>query len=279
MVWEKRIRKTLYTLDIDNYQPAIKALTFPLMQAYAQKIGADFFPITERKFPGWPIVYEKLQIYQLGRGSEGLPAPDWNIFFDADALISPEMFDITCHLDKSTVCFAAKDMAGIRWKYDQYFRRDARHIGTCGWFACASDWCLDLWHPLEDMTLQEALGNIAPTMFERKCGMFGEEHFVDDYTLSRNIARYGLRHTTAIDVCGNLGIRGPQGQPANPFFFHLYGISEEEKLNRMLNHLSRPRLVDGKPVPLSKGWCIMSADEVRDFRKKWGLRAAEPDPC
>ena len=97
--WSRPVKKTIYTLNIGDYAPEICALTYPLIQAYARKIGADFHVIRERKFPEWPIVYEKLQIYELGRKHGN----DWNIFVDSDTLINPEMFDVTEHLHKDTV--------------------------------------------------------------------------------------------------------------------------------------------------------------------------------
>lgn len=298
--WEKTVRKVLFTLDIGNYQPAIKALTFPLMKAYAAKIGAEFYPITERKFPGWPIVYEKLQIFELGRGRLGVPhphrarqigthpepvfveAPDWNIFFDADALISPEMFDVTVNCPPYTVLFNGKDMSQIRFRPDQYFRRDGRFIGACNWFACAPSMCLDLWRPLDDLTLEQAVKNITVTIQEHNSGMFNDNHLIDDYTLSRNIARFGLKHDTLIDICGRMGMRNQFGQGVNPFLWHQYSCSEKDKLDRMLALLSTPtnQPVDvggGRPM---QGWHLMSPQDVNDFRSRlfqnerghWDLR-------
>lgn len=274
IAWHKPTRKVIYTLDINNYQPAIKALTFPLMQRFADKIGAEFHPITERKFPDFPIVYEKLQIFELGKGprhpftakaNNSNQAPDWNIFLDADALVSPEMFDPTDHIGKDTVLFNGKDMSGIRWKADQYFRRDGRWIGACNWFACASDWCLDLWRPLDDLTLEEAVKNINVTIGEQNSGLFKDNHLIDDYTLSRNIARFGLKHDTLIDICGRMGWRNPQtGGGHSPYLFHLYAINESEKINRMLDVLAKP-LDQG-------GWALMTPQDVLQFRAQWGIK-------
>ena len=237
--WRKPIRKTIYTLQIDNYAPEICALTLPLMANYARKIGANFHIIKERHFPEWPIVYEKLQIFGLGR----LHANDWNLYFDADTLIHPDFFDVTEQMSKDTVAHNGKDMAGMRWHYDQYFRRDGRNLGSCNWFACASDWCLDLWHPLEDLTMQEAVANISPTVGEHNCGIVKAEHLIDDYTLSRNIARFGLKHTTLIEMCGRLGFLGPDGRPTNFFLFHLYTLTNEEKVAKMKEILKAWRLI------------------------------------
>ena len=239
------IKKTLYTLNIGDYAPEIRALTFPLLRGWADKIGADFHVIEERKFPDWPIVYEKLQIYELGQGN------DWNIFADADTLVHPEMFDVTEHIGKDTVCHNGSDMANIRWKYDGYFRRDGRNIGSCNWFTVASDWCLDLWRPLEDLTFQEALGNIRPTVGETTSGFCSKEHLIDDYTLSRNIARFGLKFQTVSDLCGKFGFRGPYGQPTTPFLYHKYTISNRQKVEEMLLILGTPL---GQQTQAGAGW-------------------------
>ena len=72
-------RKTLYTLCVNDYEPMIRELTYPLMMAYADKIGAVFEVITERKFPDWPIPVEKLQIGELA----AMNHDEWSIFFDS----------------------------------------------------------------------------------------------------------------------------------------------------------------------------------------------------
>jgi hypothetical protein len=61
------MKKTLFTLNVDSYAPAITELTYPLLKGYADKIGAGFHVIDERKSPGLPPVYEKAQIYDLCR--------------------------------------------------------------------------------------------------------------------------------------------------------------------------------------------------------------------
>lgn len=213
-----KIKKTLFTLAVDNFSPEIIELTFPLMKAYANKIGADFHVITERKHPDMPPVYEKLQIYDLGREMKN----DWNIFFDADALIHPETIDFTQIIHKDTVLHNGADMAMIRWKYDEYFLRNGRNIGSCNWFTIGSDWCLDLWKPL-DIPYKQALENIQPTVSERNNGITAE-HLIDDYTLSRNIAKYGLKFLTAREILDNIGLK-----EAN-FFWHQYTITPQEKV-------------------------------------------------
>jgi hypothetical protein len=195
------VRKTLWTLNIGNYAPDLCELTYPLLLAYAEKMGADFRIINERRFPEMPVVYEKLQIFYLGRGR------DWNVYVDSDAILFPDLFDVTERIGKDTVLHFTQDHGGNRWKYDDFFRRDGRHIGSCNWFAAASDWCIDLWHPLEDLSISDAVKNIRPVQKEIDAGI-EPSHLIDDYVLSRNIARFGLKFKTALEVQKETGDPG-----------------------------------------------------------------------
>lgn len=256
----KPVRKIVYTLNIGEYAPEICSLTYPLIDHWAKKIGAHFHVIKERKFPQWPIVYEKLQIHELAK-QHGV---DWAIYLDSDALVHPDFFDPTEHLSKDTVCHNGTDMANIRWKYDNYFRRDGRHIGSCNWCAIASDWCLDLWRPSDDLTPAEAEKNISPTMGERLCGLIPPSHLIDDYTLSRNIARFGLKCTTLIKICEKLGM--PHG---NFFLWHKYTIPNHQKINEMLQILSTR---ERQMIPeVGVGWQLMSSDDAKAFKDQWKL--------
>jgi hypothetical protein len=211
------MRKTLYTLNIDGYAPEITALTYPLLRRYAAKIGAEFCIIDRRRFPGWPPVYEKLQIRELSeqRGD------DWSIYIDSDALVHPDFFDITEHLTRDQVCHNGADMATVRWTYDEYFRRDGRHIGSCNWFTVASSWCRDLWTPL-DLTFEQAVARIHPIQTELQT-VITPEHLIDDYTLSRNIARYGLHFTTVAEILKRLNDSGN-------YLYHQYVLTADEKI-------------------------------------------------
>lgn len=220
-MFPRRLKKTIFTLNINNHAPDVTELTYPLIKKYASKIGADFHVINSRRYPEWPITYEKLQIYELGREMQN----DWNIYIDADALILPDFFDMTQFIPKDTVAHNGKDMANNRWVYDHYFWRDGRNIGICNWLAIASDWCLDLWHPLEDLTQEEALANIYPTINELNT-IITKEHLIDDYTLSRNIAKYGLKYTTIGEIVRGMG----QGEG---YLWHQYTCPKAEKAIKM----------------------------------------------
>jgi hypothetical protein len=276
---ENRIKKTIYTLCVDDYAPRIRQLTMPLMKNYAEKIGAEFVTITERKRPEWPVTIEKFQVAELAKER----GDDWSLFIDADTLISPEFFDPTVHMDKSQVAHNGRDFNGIRWQMDPYFMRDGRWHGSCTWFVIASDWTVeDLW-ALPTMTPDEVFGvrtsddkgwHIHPriniTIQEHNSGNCHREHLIDDYTLSRNIARYGLKFTTLIEICAKIGYQG------NPYLWHIYTATEEEKLRRMLNVLSLPKgtatphpHIPNQPEDI--GWGLMTQEMANKLREQWHI--------
>jgi len=225
------IKKTVFTLNVNGYAPQITELTYPLLRYWANKIGADFHIITERKFPDWPVTYEKLQIFELSQ----LMGNDWNIFIDSDAVIHPETIDWTLFLPGDTVSHNGSDMANIRWRSDKYFIRDGRHWGSCNWFTIASDLCTDIWRPLE-MTPEEAISNIFPTVNELNT-VITPEHLVDDYALSHNIARFGLKAKTLMQIQKEIGM-----EAAN-FHWHVYTETIDKKvelINKVLEDWKIP---------------------------------------
>ena len=151
---------------------------------------------------------------------------DWAIYIDSDALVHPDMYDVTEHLSMDTVLHNTNDIAGNRWRYDQYFRRDGRHIGSCNWFTMASRWCLDLWSPLHDITPEYAIEhNIFPTQAERN-SVVTAAHLIDDYILSRNIARFGFKFATFRGIQAELGDRGA-------YLWHEYLMTTETKVEQL----------------------------------------------
>lgn len=209
------MRKAVWTLNLENsYAPEITSITYPYIKAWADKIDAEFRLITERQYPGAPATYEKLQLFHLGEDY------DWNIYIDSDALIHPDLFDPTVHIHPDTVMQYGSDLVGTRFKIDKYFMRDGRFISSCNWFTMASKECLDLWHPLEDMSMEQALSNIKPQLKESPTCSDG--HLIDDYVLSRNISRYGLKYKTFLDLLKFL-----KGEAQ--FLFHSHLLTRAEK--------------------------------------------------
>lgn len=251
-----KIKKTIYTLNIDGYAPEITELTYPLLRAYATKIGAQFHIISDRRWPDMPPVYEKLQIYYLGQEQQN----DWNIYLDSDAIVHPDTLDFTTHLNKDVVMHHGRDIADNRWRLDGYFLRDGRHIGCCNWMTVASDWCLDLWHPLEDMSYEEALSHIYPIVNELKT-VITPSHLIDDYTLSRNVARYGLKFTTVLDLQRQLGDGGN-------YFWHQYTLTVEEKVKQISQVIRDWNLLDLLPEAVQQRVRLRTVDNSQNGQQE-----------
>jgi hypothetical protein len=192
------------------------------MEKYAKKIGAKFKILSDRKFPDMPPNYEKFQLYEESKRS----GDDWNIFFDADALINPDYFDMTNHIHKDTVAFNGKDQANVRFRYNEYNLRDGRHIGACTWLVVWSNWCTDLWYPIEGK-IEDALECIHPITSENTTGLIDPKHLLDDYLLTKNIARFGLKHVCLKDIYHYFGVDDWR------FLWHQYTIPQEQKATMM----------------------------------------------
>lgn len=224
-MWEKKAKKIIYILNIDNHNPEVTAITNPYIERYAEKIGASAIHIIkERKFENWPITYEKMQIFQLAQLYEA----DWNIYIDSDALINPNAPDFTVLLPEDMVAHHGNDFAPIRWKYDRYFKRDGRHIGSGNWFTLASHLCIDLWKPIDDLTPEEAISRIQPTTDEAGSGVINPSHLIDDFALSRNIAKYGLKFVALRKLLEQFGY-----ESGGNFFYHHYLYPPEVKVLEM----------------------------------------------
>ncbi len=242
--------KAIFLLNINDYAPKIREITYPLIRFYARKIGAEVVEITKRAFPDWPVVCEKMQIYELARKG----GFEWNIYFDSDTMVHPEMVDWTLYLPKDSVAQNGYDFSNIRHRYDQYFLRDGRNIGTCGWLTIASEWCLDLWHPCEDLTPAEVIDRCFLTIPEERSGVMNREHLADDYIMSRNVARYGLKYVRLMDVQQKMFPDGAE------FLWHAYTIPIDEKVQQMKETLDRWQ------IPLRDESCTPDAPYPEEVR-------------
>ncbi len=229
-------RKTLYTLNLGmTYAPEITAITYPLIKYWAWKMGAEFVIIDKPKRPNFVdergkhvAIIEKFQVWDMAEERHD----EWSIFLDSDALVHPNMFDITEFLAKSEVMHFGLDMANQRWRFNNYHRRDGRNIGSCTWFCVCSDWTRDLWNPeLIPETAVEVADNISITAEEAASGVKTRESLADDFLLSQNIARFGLKFKHWAMIMQQVGWP-PQG-PSPGYFWHQYLIREEQKVVEM----------------------------------------------
>lgn len=172
----------IHMVVVNNYFPELVEITHKTVEVYAKKINAKFNMITSRKFPDWPVLTEKLQVYDYDNY-------DWNILVDADILIHPDTYDPLIKFDPRVVGNKDEYLASNQLRLDKYFIRDGRNLGLSGCLLCTSRLTHDLWEFPTDLTKEEVLDNITQ---ERKC--------VDEYVVSRNLAKYGLRHKELFPV-------------------------------------------------------------------------------
>ena len=185
------MRKLIHVVNINNFFPELFALTSPTIRSYAERNGYMINMITERKFPDYPINYEKMQVYEDGKDAEV------NILCDADMLIHPEFPDVTTFLQRNSIAF--NDNYNISWKYHvdriRYFMRDGRDVGIATNFVVSSDWTHDVWEPLS--LSQKDIEDLAKKENTDAGGADGRGwgHYADEFALSYNMAKYGLKYT------------------------------------------------------------------------------------
>ena len=185
------MRKLIHVVNINDFFPELFALTYPTIRSYAERNGYMINMITERKFPDYPINYEKMQVYEDGKDAEV------NILCDADMLIHPEFPDVTTFLQRNSIAF--NDNYNISWKYHvdriRYFMRDGRDVGIATNFVVSSDWTHDVWEPLS--LSQKDIEDLAKKENTDAGGADGRGwgHYADEFALSYNMAKYGLKYT------------------------------------------------------------------------------------
>lgn len=233
----------VFCLYVNDYAPDILKITKPFLKAWCKKIGADLHYITERKYPNKPYNYEKFQIYELGKEY------DYQIFVDADAIIPLEMFNPCNFIKDNEMLFNAVDPANSRFKFDKYFLRDGRNIGAGTWFVVTTKQTIDAWKPLElqnnELTLKECENNITPITVEKNLGITST-HLLDDYIVSRNIAKYGLIvRTLRNDIYTKLKV--------NPILQHLYLETHENKIKFLINIVKDLKVASGSIYTKKEG--------------------------
>ena len=185
------MKKLIHVVYIKDFFPELFALTYPTIRSYAERNGYMINMITERKFPDYPINYEKMQVYEDGKDA------DVNILCDADMLIHPEFPEVTEFLKRDSIAF--NDNYNISWKYHvdriRYFMRDGRDVGIATNFVVSSDWTHDVWEPLS--LSQKDIEDLAKKENTDTGGADGRGwgHYADEFALSYNMAKYGLKYT------------------------------------------------------------------------------------
>lgn len=170
------MKKSIWVVIVDNYNPPICKFTLPTIEAYSKRIGAEFNLIKDRVWPNMPAPYEKLQVHKLGKDS------DWNIIIDADMFIHETMPDPTTIMNDFYIGSWMAYDADAQFPCDNYFYRDHRRLGVSTNFLFVPKACHDAFIPFDEAELEDRLKSIK------------RQFILDEYCISRNVAKYGLKH-------------------------------------------------------------------------------------
>jgi len=179
------MKKALHILNINDFFPELFSMCFPTIENYAKRNGYEINLITQRKFIEYPINYEKIQVYEDGKGY------DLNLLVDADMLIHPHFPDVINIVPPHHVGFNDNYHISTKFHSDRldYFLRDGRDIGIATNFVVSYKSTHDVWEPLP-YTPQEVEDLSIKGLNHRGWG-----HYVDEFCLSHNLAKYGLKYS------------------------------------------------------------------------------------
>jgi hypothetical protein len=174
------MKKLIHCVYINDFFPELWKLTLPTIKQYAYSIGAELNIITERKFPQWHINYEKVQVYEDGKYA------DANFLIDADILIHKDFPDFSSGITfPHHIAFNDNYHASTKFHINDNvnFQRDGRDVGIASNAVISFKSTHDIWTPLD----------ITPDEGRRITHV--REGDIDEYTLSNNMARFGLKYT------------------------------------------------------------------------------------
>jgi hypothetical protein len=174
------MKKIIHCVYINDYFPELWEMCLPTIKQYAYKTQSELNIITQRKFTDWHINYEKFQVYEDGKHA------DCNFLIDADVLIHPQFPDFSNGITlPHHIAFNDNYHASTKFnvKNNIYFQRDGRDVGIASNAVISFKSTHDVWEPL----------NITPD--EGRKITYVREGDIDEYTLSLNMAKYGLKYT------------------------------------------------------------------------------------
>lgn len=169
--------KCVHVVNIDNFFPELWKMTYPTIKEYADRINANLNIITTRQYPQFHINYEKMQVWEDGEAYE------WNFLVDADVLIHKDFPDFSTIVPEHHVGFNDNYYASEKFNIDNYaeFLRDGRNVGIAS-NAVITHWTThDLFKP-----------EVTPWERQNVCKV--RQGDIDEFNLSFNLAKYGLKY-------------------------------------------------------------------------------------
>lgn len=171
--------KCVYTIVTEDWMPDFSTLTLSLIRRWADRISSDFHIINSRKFEGYPINYEKFQIYELGKEYF------WNIFIDADFIINPDKLeDPTSNRDPNYVYVECTTDLGMYYNTCPYFKGMSRALTDP--FVVSSFYTHDIWEPL-DIKYEDAV---------KYCKY---PRMISEFTLTYNMVKNGYPYNGLVE--------------------------------------------------------------------------------
>jgi len=192
-------KSVIYVVRVNDYLPKVCEYTLPTIESYAKKVKAEVHYITERKFPDWPASYEKLQVYELGIENE------WNYVIDADMLLHPDLPKVTLRVRPCDFgIYYAYSIDKVYYRIDNYFERykllNHKHVdGIVTNFILFNFMIHDVYQPLEGV-------------FSDWKGSCIRDHILDEYCITRNIAKLNIPYTGMLLGHENLLLHHLQGE-------------------------------------------------------------------
>lgn len=168
--------KCVHILQPPLVSEEVTEITIPRIQSYARSIGADINLIgSKRKFPEYPLQYERLQIFDDGKDYE------WNLAVDGDLLIGENVVDPTLYLSPKKIALTLSyPLSACASVESRIFQRDKRDLLPLQFFLVTSHLTHELWEPL-------------PGPPQHHIGSLIELDRMAEYACAYNIARYGLQ--------------------------------------------------------------------------------------
>lgn len=167
--------KCVHVLASTDYSPEVCEVTLASIEAYAKRIGADYNRITGRRFPDYPINYERMQIFEMGKGY------DFNINIDADMILGPQLIDVTTRIYDGLVGTAMvfKLSEAFPIVGNPIFENAAQDVGLVDMCNVTNRSTHAFWEPLSGPFVSH----------QAACGRFGDRK-ISEYCVSMNFHKH-----------------------------------------------------------------------------------------
>lgn len=208
------MKKAIHIVNIDNFFPELWELTYPTIKAYSDRINADLNIISKRYYSLYcqdklSVNFEKMQVWRDGSNY------DANFLLDADVLIHNKFPDFTTIVPNHHIGFNHNYHASTKFNIEDniYFQRDGRDVGIASNAVVAYKSTHEIFKP----------NSIQISDIPDICKV--REGDIDEYNLSLNLAKYGLKYT---GICW---------ESWQEYYFQHIGTGDREQALKIANNV------------------------------------------